>query len=160
MDVDELLKQAIVAAQTPARPEPEGEYAIAQILLGELRGRIRYAEHRNVWVGYQGGIWQPITEQSAAEIAVQSAEAALLREIEAAANPKEKAKYSSLLKMIYRRSTIANALYFLAGQDGIKTKPNEWDANPWIVGCLNGVINLRDSGLLPHSPDFFTHQTT
>ncbi len=152
--VEDLMQQAQIAAQAPARPEPEGEYAIAQILLGELQGRLRYAEHRNCWMAYQSGIWQPITEQSAAELAVQSAEAALLREIEAATNSKDKSRYSSLLKMIYRRSTIANALYFLAGQESIKTRPNEWDANPWIVGCLNGVISLRTGNLMPHSPDY------
>lgn len=152
--VENLLKNAQVAAQTPARPEPDGEYAIAQILLDELRGRLRYAEHRNCWMAYDGGIWQPITEQSAAEMAVQGAEAALLREIQAAATPKDKSRYSSLLKSIYRRSTIANALYFLAGQDGIKTKAREWDADPWLVACINGVINLRDCSLIPHSPDY------
>ena len=40
------------------------------------------------------------------------------------------------------------------------TAPNEWDANPHILVCANGVLDLKSGALLPHAPGYRATKTT
>ncbi len=154
MNLDDLLQQATQAAQQQARPEALGEYAISEALASELRGVLRFADHSRRWMHYNEGIWQPITDSAAAEIAVQAAEIYYIREIAATADKDQKKRLTKLLESCYRSSVIDGALFFLAGKDGFKTRPAEWDNHPYLLPCANGVIDLTNFAFLPHSPDY------
>lgn len=154
MDIDNLLQQATVAAQAPARPEPEGEYAVAVAVSGEVRDRLRYAEHSRRWMAYSDGIWKPISANSAAELVVNAAEKYYLREIAATADKDDKKRLSKLLELTYRSRAMTGILFFLAGQSGIETYADEWDRGDMLLPVENGVINLTDGSLKPHDPGY------
>lgn len=40
------------------------------------------------------------------------------------------------------------------------TRPEVWDANPHLLVCNNGVLDLATGTLLPHSPDYHATKTT
>jgi len=40
------------------------------------------------------------------------------------------------------------------------TAASEWDANPHILICANGVLDLKSGSLLPHSPNYRATRTT
>jgi len=166
IDLDKLVEQAALPAdeflyrllseseQQLSRPDPSGEYAISEVLACTLRDRMRFADHRGKWMLYNDGIWQPITDSQAAEIAVSAAEAYFLREIAVAASNEQKKHLTKLMESIYRANTIRGALFFLAGKDGFATRQDAWDAHPWLLPCRNGVLDLKSlHHLRPHSPD-------
>lgn len=157
--VEDLMQQAQIAAQAPARPEPEGEYAVAIAVAGELQGRLRYAEHTRQWMSYADGIWRPISTNRAAELVVNAAETYYLREIDAAVDKDEKKRLTKLLELAYRSRAMAGILFFLAGQSGIETYADEWDRGDTLLPVKNGVADLTDGSLKPHDPGhLFTKQ--
>lgn len=157
--IEDLMKQAQIAAQAPVRPEPEGEYAAAVAVAGEVRDRLRYAEHSRRWMAYGDGIWKPISVNSAAELVVNAAENYYLREIAAAADKDEKKRLSRLLEMAYRSRAMTGILFFLAGQPGIETYADEWDRGDMLLPVKNGMVDLTDGSLKPHDPGYlFTKQ--
>lgn len=42
---------------------------------------------------------------------------------------------------------------FLKGWEGILTRPEQWDSEPWTLNVANGLLDLRTGKLSPHSPD-------
>lgn len=161
VDLNDLIKEALqAAAQPPTRPEPtSGEYAIAFAVAGEVRDKLRFAEHSRQWMTYEDGIWKPISTNRAAEVVVQAAEEYYLREIAATTDKDEKKRLSKLLEQAYRARTITGVLFFVAGQAGIATRPDEWDRGDMLLPVANGVIDLTDGSLKPHDPSYlFTKQ--
>jgi putative DNA primase/helicase len=136
------------------RPESSGEYAVSEALAAELFGHLRYHDRQRKWMAYDGGIWQPITDNQAAETAVQAAEIYYTREIKAAATRDQKEQLTNLLKSIYHSNVIRNSLFFLAGKSGFQTRQQEWDAHGWLLPCENGVLDLKTMSFRPHSPDY------
>jgi putative DNA primase/helicase len=41
------------------------------------------------------------------------------------------------------------------GKDGLGTSGEEWDRDPWLLGCLNGVIELKTGTFRPGKPEDF-----
>lgn len=41
------------------------------------------------------------------------------------------------------------------GRESLAMSGDEWDCNPWLLGCLNGVIDLQTGELAAGSPDDF-----
>lgn len=37
--------------------------------------------------------------------------------------------------------------------EGVLVESSEWDEDPWLLNCGNGVVHLRTGELLPHDPD-------
>ena len=153
-DLNDLLQQAMAAAQQPARPDALSEYAVSEALAFELRGVLRYADHRGRWMKYDNGVWQPITDSEAAELSVWAAEAYFLREIATTTSQDQKKRLTKILESVYRSNVIRGALFFLAGKQGFATRYEEWDSHPFLLPCNNGVVNLKTQNLEPHSPDF------
>jgi putative DNA primase/helicase len=45
--------------------------------------------------------------------------------------------------------------------DPVKTPGGEWDRDPWLLGCPNGIVDLRTGVLRPgERTDFVTHQVS
>lgn len=37
-------------------------------------------------------------------------------------------------------------------EPGINAKPSEFDCDPWLLNCQNGIVDLKNGALLPHDP--------
>ena len=62
------------------------------------------------------------------------------------------------------RSESVGRLYamveLLKGQPGVAIEPNQFDADPWILSCPNGVLELRTFALRPHRREDFLTKIT
>lgn len=149
-----MTTSAVWEEPAPEEPKSFGEYAISEILAQELRGALRFADHTKRWLRYEDGVWHEITNSTAAELSVRAVEAHILEKISAAGSQDRRKRLAKLLERTYSSGALNGALYFLAGKDGFRTKPEEWDAHPWLLPCQNGVVDLNAFRILPHSPEY------
>jgi len=156
LDDEEVRRIARSVGRYPAPNPPEGElsrdYGHAAVLAGLFANRYRWAVHHGCWMLFDGRRWATATEEEVAKAAADS----LRREYAAQlATAKDKATIQELSKKVAETCIFARvqgALAFLKGWPGILTKAEQWDADPWLLNCANGTLDLRTCILRPHDP--------
>lgn len=51
-----------------------------------------------------------------------------------------------------RYASVLGALSFLKGEPGFHTEAEEWDADPYLLNCADGMLDVRTQTLHPHDP--------
>lgn len=114
---------------------------------------VRYCNKMRSWVVWGGSRW--IEDPSENEI--QSKAKMTVRSIpqEAIIDPSQK---EEILRHAEKSETLGriNAMVKLArSAPGIQIEPDQFDANPWLLNCRNGTLDLETGNLLPHDRDHF-----
>jgi putative DNA primase/helicase len=68
-----------------------------------------------------------------------------------ASDYKERERLCEHAKRAHKRHNISNALELAKGD--LRAEPKEFDEDPWLLNCSNGVLDLRTGELRPHSPE-------
>jgi putative DNA primase/helicase len=152
----------------------EQEYGDAKLFALLYRDRIVFDHGARTWHLWGGHAWQPdrsgqIKRLVGGQLAAQylAAAADLAREAEAikASEPEKaadlKGKEATLIARamkVRNANRLGNILSLASSFLGISG--DEWDADPWLLGARNGVINLRMGQLRPGQPgDYIRTQT-
>lgn len=108
------------------------------------------------WLRYTGTHWSPKGAEAAVNRAIVDT---LIRRIESAIYTGEPEKHDKLIKFcIPNRSRVQGAMYLL--QSLVHTDIDEFDREPDLLNCHNGVIDLRTGEITPHhTSQRFTHCT-
>jgi putative DNA primase/helicase len=129
------------------------DYAHAETLAALFKDRFRWAAHRGCWMAWEGGVWQPVTEQQVAARAAEELRREYARRLPLSTGEDEVKRLTGLVDESCTYSRVQGALSFLKGWDGFHTNPEQWDADPWILNVQNGVVDLRTGELRAHSPN-------
>lgn len=155
-----LLEQARVEppAVQPAEPDSDAltafllsagtsDEANAQCVNRLYAGRFLYAEALG-WLYWRGTHWTTEGAEAALDRAVV---ATLLKRIEAASQPDTFESYGALRKScVPNRGKLEGAKCLLSSL--VHVEPAVFDAEPDLLNCKNGVLNLRTGELIPHDP--------
>lgn len=124
-------------------------------LLRDHSADVRYCPRMKIWLAWHGSRWiEDIGENS-----ILSKAKMTVRSIpeEAKIDPSQR---DAILKHAEKSETAGriNAMVKLArSAPEIQIGPEELDANPWLLNCLNGTLDLNTGNLLPHTrEDFMT----
>jgi len=128
----------------------------AKRLVATHGDNMRYCHDWGTWLLWDGKKW--IRDSSGgAERLAKSTIAALYEE---AARMQDEDKRTTLIKHALRSESqraIQAMLALATSEQGIPIQPGLMDADPWLLNCTNGTINLKTGELLPHSRnDFLT----
>lgn len=149
-------------------PEPPPEpdvvplpQALTDAQVGEafgevIRGRFLYCRALGGWLRWDGARWKRDTTEAVFELAREyllAMGAELLRSGADSAQVRQAAAYRSKAR-IDAVVTIARRL------DGIAAEVDEFDRNPDLLCCTNGVVDLRTGVLAPHDPGLRLTKTT
>lgn len=161
-DVKELISHLIAISPVPGErrdsetvaPEDPSERADrdlghAQTLAALWGGRYRWAAHRRSWMSWTGRRWEPVTEF---QVALQAAKELRAHYRSGVAASADADQLRRMMTEVCGYSRAGNALAFVKGMSGFHTASEEWDADPWVLNCLNGTIDLRTGALRPHNP--------
>ena len=110
---------------------------------------LRYSHPQSTWWVWTGRHWEPDRTGHVMDLAKTVA-----RELYEAAwgiADVDRRKQTSLWAIKSeatdkKRACLASA----QSEQGIPILPEQFDADPWILNCLNGVVNLRTGELRPH----------
>lgn len=151
---------AFVMPEFPAGVQPNTDAANAEILSANgLSERLRYTKGLG-WLVYQPnrGVWdsspdQPILAKTAGEVLRGAVGQHLATLIAEKAGRAEIDRAFGWSKQVGSNRVVLAALEVAAGLDEFRTDSEDWDAQPHLLNCRNGVLDLNTRELIPHRPD-------
>lgn len=113
---------------------------------------IRHDHTRGIWYVWSGKRWEPDCTGRVMQLARRLITALHVE----AAFSKDENRQRALGKHALKsesRTALANAVALLASEPGIPILPDEFDADPYLLNCSNGTLDLRTGELRPHRRD-------
>ncbi|MBI4586971.1 MAG: hypothetical protein HY717_23410 [Planctomycetes bacterium] len=136
--------------------DPCTDVANADRLVKHLAGKARYVTPWKRWIFFDGTRWIPDLKDEIKNSATMAASGVYAE----ASTATTKELREKLATWAVRSESLQRleAMIDLAGsRPGIPALPEELDANPWLLNCPNGTIDLRTGELKPHkSEDLLT----
>lgn len=156
---NEAPKEPTPAKLHTLKPTP-GAYKLDDIGNGERLARRHGAGLHYVkewgWLTWDGKRWKQdrgevakMAKETARSIFAEAAEAAEAEKDELA---KAIAKHAAGSASQYKRSAMIESC---ASEPGIPANPQQFDGDPWLLNCQNGILDLKTGELKPHDPQAF-----
>lgn len=114
--------------------------------------RVRYCHLWGKWLVWDGARWS-MDEKGGANVSELCLEmAAAIAEEAADSDDKEtRERLSSWAMKCEGRGKMDNCLALVKASLSVAVEPSELDADPWLLNCANGTVDLRTGELRPHS---------
>jgi putative DNA primase/helicase len=106
--------------------------------------RYVYAEHR--WYLFKDGVWWPDTGEQVEPLAKATA-IALYAEAMGESNDERRRLLSKHAGQTASRDKLAAMVDVARSEMGIPIKAEKFDADPWLLACANGVLDLKTGKL-------------
>lgn len=128
----------------------------AERLVARYRDRIRYCAQRDKWLLWDNKRWRWDDSAAIERMAKRTAKSIL---VEAS----QLAKSEDLVKWALQSENQKRIMAMIAlarSEEGIPIHLSELDANPWLLNCENGTVNLKTGELMqPSRDDMITRST-
>lgn len=135
----------------PAPGEPVTELGYARRLTALYGDRLRYVAAWKCWLVWDGRRWARDTTGQAARW-MKSIARRITSDAIALASERERGEALRLARRGESAAGVAGALTLAATEPGIVLTPDDLDADPFLLNCGNGVLDLRTGQLSPHDP--------
>ena len=138
-------------------PELLTDYSLAELTVKQYGGRLKYCTDLKTWIMYNGKYWQAIDREKAYRNVVKVVEA-IKREITQAMNQVEgdgeRAKaLTSLFRQAVDRRNNRHLRDVVTVMQGMNTcHAIDFDRDPYVLNCANGLLDLKTGQLFPHAP--------
>jgi len=154
----------------PSTPTPPGvfnplayhftELGAAQSFRDRYAEQVRFDQLQGSWLIWDGHYWRPDADEAVRRLAHGHALYWQQAAMESVADyDLRKAAVAFALKL-EKRSTVDNFLTMARSMLPISTAGDLWDANGWLLGCANGIVDLTTGTLRPGArEDHVTQQT-
>lgn len=125
-------------------------------LVNHYGHRIRFCVDQNVWYIWNKHQWKMDTRNNAkiVKLAKRTVKKiyAECAEVEDKGERLERAKWA---KKSEEKKRITDMIFLAQTEDEIEIEAKQFDANPFLLNCKNGMIDLKTGELHPHAPDAF-----
>src|SRR3990167_1056257 len=102
------------------------------------------------WLSWNGARWA--REEGAAWRLAKDTVRSIYAEAERGADEKERAAIATWAMRSESRDKISSMLTLAINETEIDTLPEVFDADPWLLNCTNGALDLRTCDPHPHNP--------
>lgn len=135
----------------PLPDEPLTELGYARRLIAVYGGRLRYVPAWRRWLVWTGARWEhDVTGQAA-----RWAKIIARRLTDDALGIADAADRKAALVAARRGESsagISGVLTLASTEEGVAVAPDDLDADPLLLNCTNGTVDLRTGELRPHDP--------
>lgn len=154
-EIDRLVAGMREGAKPPPPLVPDGlsftldDLGNARRLVAEHGKDLKYVHLSKKWYFWTGKYWR-VDNQGEVEQRAKSIVARLYREAAETDDTKEAAK---IAQHAIRSSSVGRILAMVRlaqGEPGIPMQPDDFNADPFMLNCQNGTIDLRTGNLGPH----------
>jgi P4 family phage/plasmid primase-like protien len=111
-----------------------------------LAGKLRYIPEYKEWHEWTGARWLPIDDSRALEFTRIVPDDIRNSVIESGATPEETEAFGNWAQASESKARRDAMLALAQGLDVFRVSATELDADPSLLACVNGVIELRDDG--------------
>ena len=122
--------------------------------------KLRFDHRRQSWLVRAPHQWRPDADAAVLRVAVDFAR---LWQQEALATITDRDRRERVLKFalrLERRDAISNMLAIARALKPIADAGDRWDADPWLLACPNGIVDLRTGHLRHGEPEDRIRLTT
>jgi putative DNA primase/helicase len=113
---------------------------------------IRYSYTQRQWYIYDGSRWRKDEGNEIASLAKETVRS-MLGEADGIENDEKRKALVAWAQRSESRKAIEDMIDLCRSEPGITVREDEWDANPFLLNCTNGTVDLRTGELLPHRPE-------
>lgn len=135
----------------PLPDEPKTELGYAKRLIEVFGDELRYVPAWRRWLIWDGTRWAYDGTGQAARWAKVIARR-LTTEAMAEKNTRDREAAVKLARRGESSAGVTGALTLASTEDGIVVTPDQLDADPWLLNCPNGTLDLRTGDLRGHDP--------
>ncbi len=139
------------ALADPVPGEPATELGYARRLVAVYGDRLRYVAAWRRWLVWDGQRWAHDATGQAARW-MKAIARRLTCDALAIEDDKDRKAALNLARRGESSAGVAGALTLASTEQGIVVSPDDLDADPFLLNCRNGVVDLRTGELLPHDP--------
>lgn len=158
MSDDDLARLALDAVKLADDGPTAGDVDNAHRWLQLHGDRFRYHAAARRWLAYHGGVWLEDDDRCAARLAAEQVARRLLLEASAAGDGDDaKAAAKQAMQAMQQRRLLA---MIDVAAPHVTVTADDLDADPWLLGTANGIVDLRTGDLHDHDPAaLLTRQT-
>ena len=156
----EILAAAGIAGPSDPMPgEPMTELGYARRLVAAYGDRLRFVPAWKRWLVWDGTRWAHDTTGQAQRWMKVTARN-LTTDAYALEDEKDRKAALGTTRRGESSAGVAGALTLAGTEAGIVAAPDDLDADPFLLNCANGTLDLRTGDLRPHEPgDLITKVT-
>lgn len=138
----------------PMADEPYTEYGHARRLVAEYGDGLRFVPSWKKWLIWDGTRWKLDSTGAVQRRTKILARSALNWAGEMSVRDKrERDRVVAAAKRLESSRGVAGILTLAGTEKGIALDPSEFDADPYLLNCANGTLDLHTLELLPHDPE-------
>lgn len=141
-DAPKEVRQLPPSPQDPGRRFPRtdaGNGEMFAMMYGEL---VRYDHRRKRWLLWEQHRWTPDCEQAIRKLARDVARERVRRAADLKDSDEMRKEVAWALQGESRQRVEA-CLYFAQAEKPVSDPGTDWDGDPYLLGCPNGVVDLR-----------------
>jgi len=149
------------ATERPAEPPAHlVRQSLAAWHFAQMAGeRVRFDHGRGRWLIWSGHRWRPDEDGSVKRLWLDALATRYRRALEA--DDRERVRLTTEVQAAGAlNSAIAAGLDIASNMKPIATTADAWDPDLWVLGCENGVIELRTGHLRPGRPEEMISRST
>jgi putative DNA primase/helicase len=135
----------------PVPGEPATELGYARRLVTVYGDRLRYVPVWRRWLVWDRQRWAHDATGQAARW-MKAIARRLTCDALAIENDKDRHVALNLARRGESSAGVSGALTLASTEEGIVVSPDDLDADPFLLNCRNGVLDLRTGQLAPHNP--------
>lgn len=122
----------------------------AERLIARYGDRLRYCHAMNNWMVWTGKQWKEDKDGQAERLAKDTVRAIYFEAGEEVEEQERKSLGAHAIKS-ESKARIRDMLILAQSEPGVPLQRDELDANPWLLNCINGTIDLYTGQLRPHN---------
>lgn len=120
---------------------------------------LRYVPQTDSWYSWNGVYWQPVTQLEILQYATATVKA-LPNEAIQIKSDEDRAKHKAFCIFSQRVRMVEDMVKWARSDERLLTYVNKLDADMNLLGCINGVVDLRTGDLLEPDRDHLISYTT
>jgi putative DNA primase/helicase len=135
--------------------------SLAAYHFADRRGaEVRFDHGRRVWLIWHGHRWQPDRDQEIRRLWLKALGDRFLEALRITDSEMRERTIGAIMAAGATDDAIAAGLRITASMKPVATSGDAWDPDPWLLGCENGLVDLRTGALRVGRPADMVSRST
>jgi putative DNA primase/helicase len=141
------------------KPDPCTDVANARRFSARHGHCVRFLHVWNKWLIFTGSRWELDSSGAVMRLAKEVADG-IYKEAATSENPDDQEALVKWAKASHSRTRLDAMIELAKSEQPIPASHESFDADPWLLNCLNGTVDLQSGALHPHNSSDLLTKTT